>query len=240
MMPGTVKKAMMMRAVFTISVSRWFYPVWDWWQWQLWICLLVYKRGLPYKYAHVYCYAQHTGPENDLSTHTSIYRSWRRIYSGKKLVCKNFRSQKHDVGILFWWYVWHPLCHMTLPNWHAVDRHLTGSQKRHIRDALTIRWLLMLLSHSSTYRLIIQSNGTVVKPGYTALYRTCAFFLIRGYFIGHLVIFPPLLIQITILSFCFISLGHASWCLVPARLRPCLMVSSVQTCLLYTSPSPRD
>ena len=79
---------------------------------------------------------------------------------------------------------------MTL-DWHAVDPHPIQSQRPHTRDASTIHRLLKQLSHSSTYGLIIQSNGAVVKPGYSALYSGCAFFLYRGYFIIRPVILTP-------------------------------------------------
>ena len=107
------------------------------------------------------------------------------------LLCKFFRSQKHVVGILFWLCVSHPLHHSLTLDWHVVDPHPIQSQRPHTRDASTIRWLLKQLSHSSTYRLIIQSNGAVVKPGYSALYSRCAFFLYRGYFIIRPVILTP-------------------------------------------------
>ena len=112
-------------------------------------------------------------------------------------LCKFFRSQKHPPGIAFGLWVSHPPQDSVVPVHHAVCL-LTLCPTRSSGSRLDLHDPSQSLD--STYGVFTEACEQGFKSG-------CAFFLIWGYFIGQVVIFPPLLFHFTILENCFISLA---------------------------------
>ena len=113
------------------------------------------------------------------------------------LLCKFFRSEKHPGGIAFGLWAEHPPQDSVVPVHHAVCL-LTLGPTRSSESRPDLHDPSQSLD--STYGVFTEACEQGSESG-------CAFFLIWGYFIGQVVIFPPLPIQITILENCFISLA---------------------------------